>query len=412
MIHNNKRREESNREKLYKDGKWKECGRCHKIKLHNEFYSKKDGLRNICKVCNKYIVALESYENKLCILTNIYDGKFNGKWCNCDLPLIYLPAIDFHHQDKNLKQINWRNNRFKNWKKIMLNFEKESVIPLCRNCHSLENAKIFSNFREIILKEDLFEFSAEEIHRIIYNYVTKKVTKYSKNYKFRVIEWVKKRFVIEKLYDGKCIGCRNTDIFINLPALEFHHISGSDEANKLRWVQLKKYSIKEIIRILLNENCICLCSNCHTLLHSTQFKEIVSSILGKKHSNVYHSVYSDLQKNIDNFEFKSINIKDPLDLLFKQGDAWKKYILHIYSIKSNEKTSLVLPFELKISLNISNRHIKRVMNTLKNNGYIDIINNDCKVFLKLTNKANKSLKEILQNESYSDYISKILKKNK
>jgi len=43
----------------------------------------------------------------------------------------------------------------------------------------------------------------------------------------------------------------------------------------------------------------------------------------------------------------SINFKDPLDLLFKQGDAWKKYILHIYSITLNEKTSQVLPLELK-----------------------------------------------------------------
>lgn len=107
----------------------------------------------------------------------------------------------------------------------------------------------------------------------------------------------------------------------------------------------------------------------------------------------------------------SINIKDPLDLLFKQGDAWKKYILHIYSITLNEKTSQVLPLELKKSLNISNRHINRVMNTLKDRGYIDIINNDCKVFLKLTNKAYKIIKEILQNECYSDYIGNIIKKN-
>jgi len=51
------------------------------------------------------------------------------------------------------------------------------------------------------------------------------------------------------------------------------------------------------------------------------------------------------------------------------------------------------------------------MNTLKDKGYIDIINNDCKVFLKLTNKAYKIIKEILQNECYSDYIGNIIKKN-
>ena len=71
-----------------------------------------------------------------------------------------------------------------------------------------------------------------------------------------------------------------------------------------------------------------------------------------------------------------------------------------------------MPLELKNSLNISNRHIKRVMNTSKNKGYIEIIENDSKLFLKLTNKAYKSLKEILQKESYSDYFDKIIKKNR
>ncbi|MHA2184917.1 MAG: hypothetical protein ACXAAI_07950, partial [Promethearchaeota archaeon] len=296
--------------------KGKNVGDVIRLSYTMSFTQKKNGLRNICKICNKYIVALESFKNKLSILINIYNGKFNEKLCKCDIPLIYLPAIDFHHQNKHLKQFNWRDNRYKDWRKIMLNFEKESVVPLCRNCHSRESAKIFNDFKEIILKEDIFEYSAEEIHEIIFNYVNKRVEKFRKNYKFRVMEWLKKRFVIEKLFDGECIGCRNTNIFNNLPALEFHHVSGAVEVNKLRWAQLKKYNIVDITKKLRDEKCVCLCSNCHNILHSTQFKEVILKILGKKEKYDYNSELNDLRKNVDCFEFKNINIEDPLDLLF------------------------------------------------------------------------------------------------
>jgi len=141
-----------NRSNLYNDGTRKECGRCHEIKLYNEFYSKKDGLRSICKNCNKLIVAEESFKNKLLILTNIYEGKFNGKCSNCDSDFINLPSIDFHHQNKKLKQIRWRDNRFKNWTKLMLAFEQESVVPLCKNCHSLENARLFMILKILFLE--------------------------------------------------------------------------------------------------------------------------------------------------------------------------------------------------------------------------------------------------------------------
>ncbi|MFX0044186.1 MAG: hypothetical protein ACFE8L_14830 [Candidatus Hodarchaeota archaeon] len=410
MIHNHNNREFTNRRHLYKNGKRKECGKCHKIKPYSEFYSKKDGLRSICKECNKLSVAIESFKNKLLIFTNIYNGKFDGKCSNCDVDISFLPIIDFHHKDRKLKQINWRHNRFKYWKEVMLTFEKEGVVPLCRNCHSLQNAKNFIDFKEIILKKDLFEYSAERIHQIIDNYVKQRVNKYAKNFKFRVVEWVKKRFVIENLYNGKCIGCGKINVYNNLPALEFHHITKVDNNNKLRWAKIKKYEIKEILNMLIRQNCVCLCSNCHTLIHSIQFKNIVDEILEINYSNKFKSFYKELLRNINNFKLQSVDVKDPLHILFKQGEAWKKYILQIHIINLNEGTNMILPLKLMNNLEISKRHLNRVIDNLKKRDLIKIIKNGEKQFLRLTDNTNKRIKNILQDSRYVHYLEQNLKK--
>ncbi|MFX0024457.1 MAG: hypothetical protein ACFE9S_19215, partial [Candidatus Hermodarchaeota archaeon] len=112
MIHDINNKGRKNRRNLYNDGIRKECSKCHEIKLHCEFYQKNNGLRNICKDCNKFIVAKEPFKNKFLILKNIYKSKFDGKCSRCDTNFINLPAIDFHHQKKRLKKIEWRDNRF------------------------------------------------------------------------------------------------------------------------------------------------------------------------------------------------------------------------------------------------------------------------------------------------------------
>jgi len=410
MIHDNDNKKRINRRNLYNDGIRKECGRCHEIKLYNEFYSKKDGLRSICKKCNKLIVAEESFKNKLLILTNIYKGKFNGKCSNCDTNVINLPSIDFHHQYKKLKQNRWRDNRFKNWKELMLTFEQESVVPLCRNCHSLENVRIFNDFKDVILREDLFENTAEEIHRIVYDYVKKSINKHVKNFKFRVIEWIKKRFVIEQMYNGKCVGCGKIKVNNNLPALEFHHISKTVDSDRLRWNKIKKYGIKEIIEILTNEKCICLCSNCHTLLHATQFSIVSEGIFEKYFSDQVRFLVEEILRNSKNFKLKKMTIKDPLCLLFKQGEIWKKHILHIHILNLIEGVDIVISTKVKNNLDISNRHLKRIIENLKKRKLIEIIRNDENTYLRLTSVAHKKIDKLLQDERYTHYLEYNLKK--
>jgi len=303
----------SSRQALYNDGKVKECGNCHKIKLYTEFGLKGRGLRSICKECKKNKDALEFFRNKFLIVINLTNKQQKGKCVKCNTNFIVLPVLDFHHIKPELKKTTWRKNRRKNWKNLLDLFEKEKVIILCKNCHSSENTEIFNEFKEVILKDNLFEFNAEVINRLTYEYVKTNKTRNFKNYKFRVIEWIKKRSVIEQLYDGKCIGCEKVTVMNNLPALDIHHRNEhQSKRKKLRWTQIKKLDINSISEKLIKEDCICLCSNCHTLFHSIKYKEFGEKIIGKEYKDQIEKIYKNLENKIISFEYKTTEIKDPL----------------------------------------------------------------------------------------------------
>ncbi len=305
------------RQALYNDGKLKECGKCHKFKRYTEFGLKGGGLRSICKHCKQIKDAFDYYRNKFLIVMNLINKQQKGKCVKCSSNFTVLPVLDFHHTKPELKKTTWRRNRRKNWKIILGLFEKEEVVILCKNCHSKEKTIIFNEFKDVILKDNLFKFKAEAINEIAYEYVKKSKLKNIKNFKFRVIEWIKKRSVIEQLYNGKCIGCENVSVMNNLPALDFHHRSKhQSKKKKIRWHLIKKLDIKSIGEKLIKEDCICLCSNCHTLFHSIKYYEIGERIIGKKFREQIENIYRNLEKKIKLFNHETTEIKDPLEKLF------------------------------------------------------------------------------------------------
>ncbi len=313
----NSKKVKPSRQALYNDGKLKECGKCHKLKIYAEFGLKSGGLRSICKHCKQINDAFDYYRNKFLIVMNLINKQQKGKCIKCSTNFTFLPILDFHHPKPELKQTTWRKNRRKNWKIILSLFEKEEVVILCKNCHSKENTKIFNEFKGVILKDNLFKFKAEAINEIVLEYVKKSKLKNMKNYKFRVIEWIKKRSVIEQLYNGKCIGCENVSVMKNLPALDFHHRSKHQiKKEKIRWNLIKKLDIKSIAEKLIKEDCICLCSNCHTIFHSIKFYEIGEKIIGIKFRGHIEKMYRNLENKIILFNQKTTEIKDPLEKLF------------------------------------------------------------------------------------------------
>ena len=77
---------------------------------------------------------------------------------------------------------------------------------------------------------------------------------------------------------------------------------------EFKWENLSKFPINNIITMLKNEDCICLCKNCHSLIHSINFEQYFDDIFEKEHASTINLVkenYLMLKENINNFSFNS-----------------------------------------------------------------------------------------------------------
>ena len=266
------------RNKLYNDGERKECGRCHTIKSHEYFRKGQGRLLSVCEKCRQIIQGINNFKKQIKVITFLFDKKCR----NCHNGLHILPAMEFHHVNPNSKNHTWRTLRARNIDEIIRIIKSENLQVLCKNCHACEEVTNFDKFREIILSEKLSVNNIGEIDEIIYNEIKsnikyktdrRKGAQHRARIKYRIKKWIKKRLVIEILYRGACIGCGNIKIEGKLPALEFHH--RNPNVKEFKWEKLSKYPITKIITILKNEDCICLCKNCHSLVHSINFEQFL-----------------------------------------------------------------------------------------------------------------------------------------
>ena len=298
------------RNKLYNDGERKECGECHEIKSYEYFRKRQGRLRSICEDCRQKTYAINNFKKQIEIITLL----FNKRCHNCHNGFQILPAMEFHHLNPNSKNYSWRDLRGRNIDEIIRIIKNENLRVLCKNCHTCEEITNFDKFKEIILSEKLSISNVGEIDDIIYEEIKSNIKYQSEclkgaqhraRIKYRIKKWIKKRIIIEILYKGACIGCRNIKINDKLPALEFHH--RNSKKKEFKWENLSKLPINKIITILKNEDCVCLCKNCHSLIHSVNFDKFRNEIFGKENTSMIDLVeenYLILKKNIINFSFK------------------------------------------------------------------------------------------------------------
>lgn len=114
----------------------------------------------------------------------------------------------------------------------------------------------------------------------------------------QIIPWIKKRIVIENLYNGKCIGCDED----KLPTLQFHH-KDPEQKTYEKWSDLSNLNINKIMEKLKDDSAICLCANCHSMTESKQFKENMSEIIEKRDVSELKIYYKNLNKNIESYSF-------------------------------------------------------------------------------------------------------------
>lgn len=254
------------------------------------------------------LTSIRTFKKKYKLAKEISNGRYNGlcaiESCNVDFKM--LPSLEFHHTDKSLKTTSFTDIALKPYEYIKKKLEEEQVILLCGNCHALEYP-YYKKFREIISLRNLFTYTPKEINILLDNEIEKYIEKTNENInkadtKFQIKAWIKKRSIIEQLYDGKCVGCCEVTAQKNLAALHFHHINPEKKQTvRIFATTIRKLKVKEVIQLLIEEECICLCNNCHSMVLAKHFENNVEEIIGFQYVDDVNRYYKKLYENIEYF---------------------------------------------------------------------------------------------------------------
>jgi len=261
---------------------------------------------------------------------------------------------------------------YKNWEKTMHILEIEKVTILCRNCHTKERSNTYNKYENIIQggKFDI-NYSNEEIN----NYLNEKLSQPIRNNVLnQILFHVKKRVVINSLYDGKCVGCGEITTLNNLPSLNIYHRERPNHDNARLWIKIRKMEPKQIEAELRNKNCVILCGNCHQMIDSIQFKNQHEKVIKSEYWNQIKSYFETLEKNVNNFEFPEGNegelrvekdLNNPEKALnFSEDERKIKLELHDSSIVPQKDVGEIIKQILKELISIIAMRMKKILSNL------------------------------------------------
>ncbi len=392
--------------------KTRKCSRCKKNLPLIEFrkYSGSRGkskgvqsYRSICKDCEKLQKLIGNYTKKFRIIHELFSGKCAEK----DTDLIYLPAFEFHHPYSKIKTASWRVMQNFTYEKILEWIRNDKVIPLCGNCHQRVQAKYYNMFEDLIMTKELFSKSPSEIDVLIEKSLEKKkLTSNSKQLaKYQIKTWIRKRYIIDTLFEGRCIGCKIVNTSKNLPAFEFHHKDSDLKQNV--WDEIKHLDVEDIIEIIFKEEIIPLCSNCHSIIESKyylyieeiledyQFNENISSFKAR-----VLSTYNKIITNIEKFSLsqEKLDYYSPLKQEFSTSrEIHNKYLLEIYILLKKFKRSYVRINEINYLLHYTYSKTYRRISTLIEKGYMKEKAHNSNKYYYISQKGRDLVKELLKN---------------
>lgn len=361
----------------------KKCNRCDRELPIDQFeiYSGERGKANLrssrtsyCKECRSETRLINLLRKKFYISKTI----FNGKCCECDAGMLFLPCFEFHHPIPDLKTTTWTHikhysiNNIKNW------ITREKVILLCSNCHEMKKDKYFKDFQNLILRDNLLEYTAEDIDEII-NFTINSHSNYShlKEYKraikIQIKKYIRKRFVMTQLFSGRCVGCGKANIFNLLPALEIHHLYPAKITTKSNWVDIANQDCISIMNQIMKEKSICLCSNCHILVRSklnNYLEDVIENSLTRRE---FIKNYKSIITNIKNFNYNvgQVDFSSPLKLKFIQDTFWKIRLMQISIFLKNNNRSDFNVLDLTNLLNQDQRSVRYYLDRLISLRYLN-----------------------------------------
>jgi len=188
-----------------------------------------------------------------------------------------LPMLDFHHPDPELsndlarEKGFWGSVRYKNWSLIKNEIIKQKVIVICRNCHMKLQSTFFNKYKKII-------FNIHDPKLIIPTLISNHAIRQG------IQRIVRKKVIILDLWEGVCTNCGfgiSLNNIENLPTLEIHHLKPLKKTNAISYYFKTISDMDKLRDIIINENCTCLCRNCHIMIQSTFFQENKHKIFSK-----------------------------------------------------------------------------------------------------------------------------------
>ena len=327
---------------------------------------------------------------KLYVMKNIYEGRYfdkdneisicpecldEGFTINTSFPRIR--SKEFHHNKLRIEgySVNELYDLFLRdrgnpyfLRDLIRRMEEESVVLTCGSHHSIIKAIHFKNFKKLISweniprdfdYEDIFDLPAEIINSLVKicvdNYILpdprpgRKIIR-EPNIKERrinvrnyILKFLKKRYIIDHIYNGLCPICREFNTRDHLPAFEYNHLFKKNELAPENKRRRERHAIITLYQTLPSSQIVkemekiyhkggYLCCNCHRNLH----KDL--SILDEIYDDkiILRKIWEDNERTKNFFEqnlvYYKTSINNPLKSQNIRYDTFVGYLIALYEI--------------------------------------------------------------------------------
>ncbi len=267
---------------------------------------------------------------------------------------------------------------------LVKKMEEESLALKCSSHHSIVKAIHFHNFKKLISWEnipkefpykDIFDLPAEIIHILVKICVDnfplpeplpgrqivrdQNINERRLNVRKYVIDFLKERYIVDRIHGGVCPVCGEFNTRDHLPAFEYSHLFKKSELTPEERKKREKYTITYLYRTFTCSEIVkemekryqkggYLCPNCHRVIHKDL--SIIDKIYDEP--NMFNKILEDIENTIRKHEQNLVyyieSIENPLKSQRDKHVTFMEYLIALYEIsKSKRKQDGVSRKEIK-----------------------------------------------------------------
>jgi len=295
---------------------------------------------------------------------------------------------------------------------LMKKMAEESLALKCTSHHSIVKAIHFQNFKKLISWEnipkefpykDIFDLPAEIINILVKICVDnfslpeplpgrqivrdQNIDERRLNVRKYVIDFLKERYIIDRIHGGVCPVCGEFNTRDHLPAFEYSHLFKKSELTPEERKKREKFTIRFLYRTFTCSEIVkemekryqkggYLCPNCHRVSHKDL--SIIDKIYDEP--NMIKKILEDNENTIRKYEQNLVysieSIKNPLKPQRGRHVTFMEYLIALYEIsRSKRKQDGVTRKEIKnyLGLGTASRGIYVFENREISRKYLKIV---------------------------------------